>query len=132
MGSSSLDSMILRVQGLSKGFAEAVAQEAGPAIENAVKAAAAAGTDINGTAWANRKDGSRALPDVAKDLSVKVLGTIIQIQLTGGSYWHQRAKGTETRPQRQILPDTGNGAPEALTSIVEKAAAKTFRRLMGG
>lgn len=131
MSSADLNAMIARIRSLGP-LASEVAAEAAPAIERLVVAAAAAGTNIDGKAWTPKKDGSRALPNVANDLSVVATGTVIQIRLTGNEVFWQHAKGKKGRARREVLPDGGAGVPPAMADIVARTAARVFARKTGG
>lgn len=130
-GYSALDAMIAQCRAL-KGLGVEVAKEAAPAVQAAVRETAAAGTDPDGNAWVPKKDGSKALANVAKNISAVARGAIIQVVLSGGAVWHHNSKGKKKRPQRRVIPDSGGGIPKNVEDALTRAAARVFARMTGG
>ena len=113
-------------------FAADVAKEAAAGVLAAVQTTAAAGQTPSGEAWRARKeDGGRALAEASKAITVRVLGTIVQLQLAYPYSIHHYQEGTATRPRRQILPE-GTVLPSTVNEAVQAAAARVFARAMGG
>ena len=127
-----LDDLVSRLKGLAD-FEEEVARVAAPMIQEAVRKRAASGVDAYGKPIAPKKDGSRALANVADNIAVRVVGGVVQIVLTGGAVFHQHAKGSsDSRPQRRVLPDAGDGVPDWIADLMRKAVEQVWRRRMGG
>ncbi len=109
-----------------KGMAPQAAKEAAPLIEAAIKKTAAAGTDIDGTPWPAKRDGTRALPSAAGAISAVANGAAVIVTLIGNYVFHNAAKGTD---RRRILPDTGAGIPPTIAAVLHKATQQAFQRL---
>jgi hypothetical protein len=110
------------------GVGVAIAEEARPAIEAAVRATAAAGTTPDGAAWKPRKaDGKRALEHAADAISVVVSGTrqaVLTMVLRGPYVFHQK--------KRPILPGDKTGIPSRMMEIVRDAAKRVVARKVRG
>ena len=127
-----LDAMIAAIRRL-KDAPQQVAKEAAPLIEAAVRQRVASGIDADGKAWASKKDGSKALVGVKKDISVTATGGLIVVKLTGNAAWHQRSRGrTDSRPQRKILLDAGAKIPDEIAQAVVTAGNRVLARMLGG
>lgn len=121
-----LDAFAKRLRGL-KDLTSAAAREAAPLVEAAIKSTAAAGTDIDGRPWPPKKDGTRALPNVAAAISAAAVGTLVVARLVGPYVWHQYAKPDDRR--RQILPDSGAGVPLRIAAALRAGVQLAFQRL---
>jgi hypothetical protein len=128
-GDAALAAFIDRVRALGK-LPETAAKVAAPLVLEAAKETAAAGTDPDGTAWAPRKDGGRALVNAAEALSVETVGTVVVLRLTGPEVIHNY--GNTRVPRRRILPDGGAGIPANITKALIKGAQQAFARTTGG
>lgn len=117
--------------GAMRDFDVEVAREAAPEIEKIVKATAAAGTTPEGEAWKPTKDGKRPLANAAHAVSARAVGAVVQILLHGVEVIHNKGAG-KTLPARRILPASAAELPPAITKALEDAAARVFRRTMGG
>jgi len=118
-----------KIRGLRTLAAEA-AKEAAPLVQEAARATARAGTTPDGTPWAPKKDGGRALEHAAEHVTAKALGTVVRIVLTGVDVVHHR--GTRRAPKRQVIPDKGGAIPAPIVRAVAEGARRAFARLMGG
>lgn len=81
-GDAELEAFAARLRSL-KGLDVAAAAEAAPLVDALVKGAAAAGTDLDGTPWPPKKDGSRALPNAAGAISAVANGAFVVLRLIG-------------------------------------------------
>lgn len=136
-----------------------VAEEAEKVVLAAARATAAAGQSPSGDAWAERKEGGKALKGAAEALSSSVDGNRVEIRLgppwvfhnygAGGSSTTRdavraRERGAAKRakgggpaskfhaPKRQILPIKGEPIPSAIGEAIAKAAKRVFARETGG
>lgn len=106
----------------------AAARAAAPKVAAAIKASAAAGTDIDGKPWPPKKDGTRALPNVVGAISAVAVGALVVAKLVGPYVWHQYAKPADR--QRRILPDSGAGVPARIREALAEGAREAFANLM--
>lgn len=114
---------------------EEIAQEASGDALAALKAKTAAGRDIEGNAFASKKDGS-PYKDVSSSLSVAVSGSSIVMTLSSpsnGAFFQNRMMGHKTdRPKRQILPIfDGDPEPKEAVEAVERAIERVRQRKLG-
>ena len=127
-----LDVLIDAIRALGRDFAKEVAREAADDVLEAVKQTASAGAAPDGKAWKPRAaDGGRALVKAADHITVKVLGTIIQLQLAYPYAIHNNLTGTASRVRRQILPDGSQPLPELVIAAITAAAARVLKRKTG-
>jgi hypothetical protein len=127
---SDIEEMIAACRRLAA-LPEEAAKLAAPAVLKVAKDAANAGVSPTGETWAPlKKGGGKPLKNAAAALSVKTLGTIIQLLLKGPEVVHNF--GTNSTPKRQILPDAGAGMPPTFAQAVKKAAGEAFDRLIRG
>lgn len=103
------------------------AKEAAPLVEAAVRETAAVGTDPDGKAWPTKRDGGRALPNVAGEIRAMARGAVVIVTLTGAYVFHHYSKG---RDQRRVLPDGGAGIPPRIADAVREAQRRVFERII--
>lgn len=78
---------------------------AASATEASLKATASAGTSPDGVPWAPTKTGERALENAADEITVRVAGETIIVELKGNSvWWHYGTRGVAPR---QVIPVRG-------------------------
>lgn len=99
---SGLDALIAKVR-RTHDFIVRAAPAAAKAVEAELRATAAAGTTPDGTAWAERKKGGRAMANAAEAITVKAVGTVLLARLRFPESIHHKGKTNE--PPRQILPN---------------------------
>lgn len=97
-----------------------IAKAAAPDVLAANRATAYAGTTPDGAAWAPTKKGKRALVHAADALSVRVIGDVIILVLSGINVFHNR--------RRRIVPSRGTALPANYRDAIFAAA----RRVIGG
>lgn len=129
MSDPAFDAMIDHLRALKK-LPEDVVREAAAGFLEEAKKTANAGTTPDGTPWAAKKTGGRALVHAADALTVKVIGRAIVLTLKGVEVIHNF--GTGWLKKRQILPDGGAGVPANLAAVIRKTAGRVFSRAMGG
>ncbi|MDB4946229.1 MAG: hypothetical protein JWP97_5763 [Labilithrix sp.] len=115
---------------------EEIAKEAAQDALAALKAKTAAGLDIEGNAFAPKKDGT-SYKDVSEALSVAVSGSSFVITLrseSNGAFFQNRMMGhRDDRPKRQILPTTADGPePKEALEAIERAIERVRARKLGG
>lgn len=125
-GAEDMDRMIERVRKLGQLRAR-TAELARAKLEAVVRATAAAGTTPDGERWKPTKEGGRALANAAAALSVRVVGSVLQVVLTGHHVFHSRGAG-RTLPQRKIIPANGDPIPDRYLDAVRAAAVEAFRQ----
>jgi len=123
-----LSAYVARLRRLRE-LAALAAKIAAPRIEAQLKASAAAGTTPDGTPWAPRARGGRALANAGAAISVAALGTTVIVTLSGPEVYHQHGSGHV--PKRAIIPDSGT-LPAPTARLVDESAREAFSRLMGG
>ena len=117
----------LRALADEKTVAEAVAAEAAPRLQTALRASAAAGTSPEGRPWAERKQGGRAYAGAAGHIEAKNIGAMVRVTLRGPeAYGHYGARGM---PVRQMIPDSGAGMPPSVERALFDGANAVFERL---
>jgi hypothetical protein len=117
-GAAALARMVERVRALRTIETKVAAAARGP-VEAAARATAAAGTTPEGSAWAARKDGARALAGAAGAVLVRVVGGSLQIVLRHPYVFHQKT--------RQVIPVEGDEIPAGILEALRAAALGTFR-----
>jgi hypothetical protein len=127
--SAQLREWIERLRGLPAALVTASAPEVRDALDREIKANVAAAKGPDGTAWAPKQDGERALPNAAERVKVEVEGTVILATLRGNEVKHHKgtARGGE---KRQILPTRQIPAP--VTQAIKAVFGKNFARLARG
>ncbi|MDQ2782611.1 MAG: hypothetical protein M3Y26_08790 [Actinomycetota bacterium] len=123
-----LTAMAAQLRGL-RDVATEVAREAAPAVEAVIRRSAAAGTSVEGAPWPPKRDGSRALPDAAKNITAASVGTTVIVTLTGPYVFHNSADGPD---RRRILPEEGAPLAPALARVVEDASQRVIARRTAG
>jgi hypothetical protein len=121
---SSFDELRAMLERLG-GLAEATAKEAAPLVDEAIKETVAGGQAPDGTPWAAKKGGGRALVHAADRIQTRAFGTVVRTTLTGVEIFHNFGAGV---PRRQILPDPGT-VPPKVEAALRKAAARAFEKL---
>jgi hypothetical protein len=98
-----------------------IARAAAPGVLEAVQKTAAEGTTPDGNAWAPRKkDGARALVNAAAALSVRVVGDVVIVVLSGVNVFQQK--------RRNILPTYVKDIPKPLLDAIRTAAVAVLAR----
>lgn len=134
------------------------AKEAEAGVLAAARETAAAGQAPDGTSWANRKEGGKALTGAAAAIESSTKGARVILKIgppfvfhnfgAGGSSTTKEAarhrertkarqakSGTSSKfhaPQRRILPGQNEPMPEGIREAIADAAKKVFDRAMGG
>ncbi len=126
---AALQSMIDRLRKVQK-----IDTTAAPAVAEAVaddaRRTIGAGIGPDGTPWAPLKaTGGRALVNAAEALTVKAIGSLVLMQLSGPEARHHRgfARGGVAR---QIIPT--RGIPDPMIRAIRKVLAVQFRDVMRG
>jgi hypothetical protein len=114
---------------------EEIAKEASVEVLKALKAKTAAGLDINGNAFASKKDGG-AYKDVSDALTVAVSGSSFVVTLSSssnGAFFQNRMMGhKDDRPRRQILPTFSEGPePKEAIEAIERTIERVRQRKLG-
>ena len=128
-GSSAMHDMIESLARLAT-LPEDAARLAAPIIEGVAKASASAGITPDGTAWAPKKEGGRALVNAAAAITVKAFGTVVQVKLEGINVLQNY--GTHRIPAREIIPSRRNEMPDSYASAIQESATIAFKAAMGG
>jgi hypothetical protein len=156
-GASDLENFIAGVEKLQAMNAD-VARAAEKPVADVARKSASAGKAPDGSPWAPKADGGRALTGAADAIKSSTKGN--QIKLTvgtphafhnagaGGTSQTKEAKRMRARtrkrqaetgkkskfhaPKRQILPASGEPIPSAMNEAIEQSARKVFARAMGG
>lgn len=97
-----------------------IAQAARGPVEDAARATAGAGTTPDGSAWAARKDGGRALAKAAEGVFVRVVGATLQVVCRAPYVFHQKS--------RQVIPSAGDDTPSPMAAAIKRAAVAAFQR----
>lgn len=117
-GVEALTRMVERVRALRTIETDIARAARGP-VEEAARATAAAGTTPDGSAWAVRKDGARALAGAAGGVVVRVVGAALQVVVRHPYVFHQKT--------RQVIPVEGDEIPPGIAAAIKRAALETFR-----
>lgn len=121
--------MIARLRGMAgPKVGSTVAARAAPLVDAALKATARAGTTPDGQAWKPKAVGGRPLVHAADAISTKASGNLVVATLTGPTVFHH--KGLGGKPQRRVLPDSGE-LPAGVRKAVMRAATEVFHELAG-
>src|SRR5262245_46050013 len=97
-GFAALDKMIATLRSMPQ-FAKEAAPEIAKAALASIQRELAAGNDPQtGTPWPLKKDGSRALKNAAKAVSVTTVGSTIILTATGPEVFHHF--GAQGKPRR--------------------------------
>lgn len=129
-----LSELIAEIEALGA-VPEEIAKEAAEDALKALKAKTAAGRDIEGKAFAAKKDGG-AYKDVSSALTVATSGASFVVTLSSpsnGAFFQNRMMGHKSdRPKRQILPifNEDPEPPEAVEAI-ERAIERVRERKLG-
>lgn len=127
-GMSALDRQIARLRELGR-----LVPVSTPVVASAVKDELAAqlrrGEAPDGRPWAKTAEGRDALPNAARDLSVRPVGTTIVCRIDGV---HARHHFGHVRGgiKRQILPS--GKIPDPVVVAIDKVITREFRKTMGG
>jgi hypothetical protein len=114
---------------------EEIAKEAAGDALKALKAKTASGIDIEGNAFAAKKDGG-AYKDVSAALSVATSGSSFVLTLkspSNGAFFQNRMMGhKDDRPKRQILPiSSDDPEPKEAVEAIERAIERVRERKLG-
>ncbi len=93
-----------------------MAQRMAPVIEGELATAAGANRSVSGEAWKPNKDGSKPLQGILSALTVKAIGTVVLVTLTGHHVFHEF--GTKRTPRRSLLPH--GGLPDRIGNLIRK------------
>jgi hypothetical protein len=126
-GDAALAAMIARVQAFGKDATRDAAREAAPLVEAELKRTAAAGTDPYGEPLAPKRDGSRALPNAAENVSAVAAGPTIKLRITGAYAIHFFKKVD----QRRLVPSKDRPMPKAVVEAITEGARRAFAKAMG-
>lgn len=129
-GRATLDGYIDALRVLDEHFAESVAKEAAPRVQAALRASAAAGTDPDGTPWADRKEGGQAYANSSSKVTAKALANIVQCGVTGPEVFGQF--GAHGMPTRKTIPAVGDDLPPAIVDALTEGARVAFEKITGG
>jgi hypothetical protein len=129
-----LAELIAEIESLGAAPEEIAKEAAGEALK-ALKAKTSGGRDIEGNAFAPKKDGG-AYKDVSDALSVAVSGTSFVVTLSSpsnGAFFQNRMMGNkDDRPKRQILPFLdGDPEPKEALEAVERTIERVRQRKLG-
>lgn len=92
-----------------------------------LRGTAKAHTTPDGVPWAPTVDGEPALNNAANEISVRVAGQTVIVQLEGNStWWHYGVRGVKPRP---VIPVDIVG--EKLGNAIARGVAKPFRKEAG-
>lgn len=127
-GFAALDAMIDRVRRVPELVREA-APEVAAEVERELVANIAAGRAPDGTAWEPTKEGGRPLANAAKALSVRAVGSVVLMTVSGPEAKHHLGLARGKVKRRIILT---RGIPSPMASAMRKVFARRFARLMGG
>lgn len=127
-GHAALDGMIARIKAL-RSLATRAAPAVAQRVEQLLDAQIGAGQTPDGAAWAPRKDGGRALVHAAKAITVRAVGTVVLVRLSGPEAIHNQ--GTKKYPRRQIIPGR-SGLPTTWGQALKDELGKVFRQTIGG
>jgi hypothetical protein len=123
---TALDEMIASLRKLD-GALEAVAKEASPLVQSALRETAAAGVDPDtGAPWPAKLDGSRPMVNAASHVTSAAVGQLVVSKLSGPDVFHQNSK---SKPRR-VIPDGGAGLSDGVTQALTTAAKRVFDRAM--
>ncbi len=122
---SGLDALIAKLR-RSRDFVRQAAPAAAAAMQDALRATAAAGTTPDGAAWEPRKkDGARALAKAASAITVRAVGTVLLAKLPFPYSMHDAGHGHA--PKRQILPS--GSPPAAVLEAIKGALVAAWKNL---
>lgn len=124
---AALASMIAKVQGWGRDCTKDAAREAAPLVEAEVKRTAAANTDPYGAPLPPKRDGTKALPNAVKGVSVTAGGPVIRIKVSGAYAIHFFKKVE----QRRLIPTAAQGMPPGIVAALTEGARRAFAKAMG-
>jgi hypothetical protein len=124
-----LSAMIAEMRKLQE-LPTAAARESAPLIEAEAKRTAAAGTTPDVDAWAAKKDGGRAMANVAAHVSASASGTIVRVEVEGPEVFHNFGAGN--LPKRQIIADKADEIPAGIAKAIQAGTDRAFAKLTGG
>ncbi len=128
---SGLDEMIASFRNLETLEARTAALAA-PLLEKASKEQVAKGLTPEGTPWAPKKDGSRALVNAAEHVHAETSGETVTLVVDGPEFFHQTVKEGGTLPRRKLIPGVGDALPPHLRAALDTAGARAFSEITGG
>lgn len=123
-----LNEQIRRIRSIPK-LARAAAPEVAQEVKREIDATIAAGTDPEGNPWPATKSGDPALVNAARAVSVRAVGSVVLVTLTGPEVHHHRG-GTRGHVRRPIIPT--RGLPGPMTKAIRTVLARRFGELMKG
>lgn len=132
-----LDDIVARLRAVDE-LGAAIAVEARPEVERAIRATAAAGQTPSGETWAKTEEGNAPLKNAASAISVEISGATkatLAIVLRGHHRFHHfgSKKGSgHGLPKRQIIPMSADELPASAKKAIADAAARVVARTMGG
>jgi hypothetical protein len=116
---------IRRVAGLPKIVAPALAR----ALELELVSTAERGLAPDGTPWIPTEDGRKPLRNVAANLTVRAIGTVVVAVLGAPDAAHHRGS-VKGGKRRQVLPSSK--LPSSIVRAFERVAGEGFHAVMGG
>ncbi|WP_437606259.1 hypothetical protein WMF20_35405 [Sorangium sp. So ce834] len=120
---AALERMISSCQALAR-LPEDAAPIAARKVAEELDRTASAGQAPDGTPWADKKSGGRAMVNAAKAIAVKAFGTVILITLTGPEVFHHFGAGG--KPRRQVIPQ--GSLPAKLGNAIRLGFVEPFRK----
>ena len=95
-------------------------------VEKHLKDTARAHTTPEGKPWAPTKEGAPALNNAANEITVRVAGQTIIVELKGNStWWHYGVRGVDPR---QVIPVDVIG--EKLGNAIRRGVVAPFRKVV--
>ena len=106
------------------------APEVAAAVEASLRASAGAGTSPDGEAWAPGKEsGGRVMAHAADAITVKAVGSVVLVTLTGHDVYHHYGAGRgkqNGKPMRPIIPTAG--LPTTLGNAIRNGITDGWNR----
>jgi hypothetical protein len=123
---SAIDDTIARLRDMPDRVKE-LAPAVGEAVLAAAKAELAAGHGLGGDAWEPTKKGKRPLQGAPDALTLKVVGTVILLGLSGAKWFYKfHQAGAGALPARKVFPESG--VPAALMNVARRTVREQLER----
>jgi hypothetical protein len=128
MSDAALQSIIGRIRAAAA-IGRSATTEIAREVNAELKESAAAGTTPDGTPWAPRKDGGRAMANAADAVAAAAVGEgEVLVVLRGAEVFHHF--GVRGAEPRSVIP-TGGNLPATLGEAVRRGAATVWKREVG-
>lgn len=115
-GQATVQEWANRLRSFAGNAGTTMAQRMVPVLQGQLAAAAADNRSVSGKTWKPTKAGNKPLAGVMGAVTVKAIGTIVLITLTGYHVFHEfGARGTPARP---LLPH--GGLPDRIGNLIRK------------